>query len=208
LGGPRCERPRPARASERRSVDEARPVDRTGAVRVVRYRPWTGSRKRATPAGGESGGRLAVRLWGGRAGPVLQESFKQVTRTWQGFEPPQATSFRMETHRMLPDHERYVEVLAGLSKNFSHSQRVRSTGAVATRVGTGHKESPFTPSYATNGMNVDRNTGMTKVTRKALGPRGFHPGETDVKRDYGPAGSCTTSGTHARPAAGGVSRRA
>ncbi|GIH46273.1 hypothetical protein Mro03_14520 [Microbispora rosea subsp. rosea] len=47
----------------------------------------------------------------------------------------------METHRMLPDHERYVENLSHLSKNFSQSQCGMSTYTVATGKGSGHEES-------------------------------------------------------------------
>ncbi|GAB3882551.1 hypothetical protein GCM10027612_13280 [Microbispora bryophytorum subsp. camponoti] len=67
--------------------------------------------KKGDPRRGESGGRLAVRLWGVEPVPYNKKALNNGPGHGKGscaIKP--RTPFRIERHiRILPDHERYVE---------------------------------------------------------------------------------------------------
>jgi hypothetical protein len=75
-------------------------------------REQSDQKKVATPAGGESGGRQPVRLWGGRAGPVSEESFQQ--------QPEPGKRIAIPTHAQLL---RFGEIPPHAARSTSVSSR-------------------------------------------------------------------------------------
>ena len=69
--------------------------------------------KRGDPRRGESGGRLPVRLWGGRAGPVYRRKLSSLDhgKAWEPETNPHAHSLRFpgDTPVCCPIHSTFVE---------------------------------------------------------------------------------------------------
>jgi hypothetical protein len=182
----------------------------------------------ATPAGGESGGRHTVRLWGGRAGPVFRgKSVANLNRKagHRQQERISASSVYADSTYAAPS-----QGVASSAVLFRLAPTASSPTAYLdichdSHSGNTHSKDPerHGPSnmehQSSHSVTVAPHAGDPQHHRKIasdpippppglLRLRACHLGEFGVDRCHGPSVRARQPGTHARPAAGGVSRRA